>query len=74
MRKVEFNFEAIKEFQNQQDINFTDKSMAKMMNISKSHFSRVMSGKRKPGLNFIMGAIRAGIAPQDLFIISNSDT
>lgn len=76
MKKVEFNYNAIRKFQTKLEIEtgqiIDDCTLAKMMNISKTHFSRVMSFKRKPGYAFIMGAIRAGIAPEDLFIISSN--
>lgn len=77
MKKVEFNYDAVRKFQSKLELEtgqvVDDCTLAKMMNISKTHFSRVMTFKRKPGYAFIMGAIGAGIAPKDLFIISNLD-
>ena len=77
MKKVEFNYNAIRKFQSKLELEtgqiIDDCTLAEMMNISKTHFSRVMSFKRQPGYSFITGAIGAGIAPQDLFIISNLD-
>ena len=39
------------------------------MGISKSSLSRVKSNKRKPGNAFILGLIRAGMNPDDIFLI-----
>ena len=66
-RTVQINIDAIIKFQNKHD--YTDEGFALDMGISVSFFSKVKCKKRNPGRNFILGLIRAGMNPTDIFII-----
>lgn len=66
-RTVQINIDAIIRFQNKHD--YTDEGFALDMGISVSFFSKVKCKKRNPGRNFILGLIRAGMNPTDIFII-----
>lgn len=66
-RIVQIDLDAVIKFQNDND--YTDESLALDMGISTSFFNRVKCRKRNPGRNFILGLIRAGMSPTEIFII-----
>lgn len=66
-RTVQIDLDAVLRFQFLHD--YTDEGLALDMGISTSFFNRVKCGKRNPGRSFILGLVRAGMDPKDIFII-----
>ena len=64
---VDVNVEAVIRFQNDND--HSDMSLAYSMGISIPFLSRVKSRQRKAGRAFILGLIKAGMDPSDIFKI-----
>lgn len=65
-RKVVVNLEAVIEFQRKNNLN--NVRLAKAMGVSPTLVSRVKSKKRQPARSFIIGLIRAGMDPMEIFL------
>ena len=68
MKTSTVNMEAVLSFQN--DHKWTDAQLADRMGVSRPFVCRVKQGTRQPSASFIHGLVRAGMHPEEIFLLT----